>query len=61
MLIAVQAVHHRQTFQAIQTAQDRALPVPFACPLCCMVCLFFICAMETIELSQHIIKGFHTH
>ena len=61
MLIAVQAVHHRQAFQATQTVQDCALTVPFACPLCCMVCLFFICAMQTIELSQHIIKGFHTH
>lgn len=61
MLIAAQAVPHRQTFQATQTAQGCALPVPFACPLCRMVCLFFICAMETIELSQHIIKGFHTH
>ena len=61
MLIAAQAVPHRQTFQAIQTAQGRALPVHAACPLCCMVCLFFICAMQTIELSQHVIKGFHTH
>lgn len=61
MLIAVQAVHHRQAFQATQTAQGYALPVHAACPLCRMVCLFFICAMQTIELSQHIIKGFHTH